>query len=150
MGLQSGPWQLNSMSRNVHMCHVQGLTLTSSYLLLNSSRRVFTLLVGCAMSSAIFAWGTFAPSKAFGGDVLAYQNAIKGMTDGQLDALNSAAANGGAPAGLAAINKSWNAMTQATKSHPWPSTTIRPAEVTNMAMQTNAMLLENAKVVFKG
>lgn len=110
---------------------------------------VFTLFVGGIISAAIFAWGTYAPSKALGGEVLAYQNAIKGMTDAQLGALNAAATNSPAPATLSTINKSWAAMTQATKSHPWPSTTIPAADVTSLAAQTNTLLLQNSQVSFK-
>lgn len=116
-----------------------------------SANRVFTLFIGGLISAAIFAWGTYAPSKQFGTEVLAYQNAIKGMTDGQLNALNAAnAANGGAPASLAGINQSWTALTKDAKSHPWPSTTTPAADVISLATQTNTMHLENSVVSFKG
>jgi sodium-dependent phosphate transporter len=112
--------------------------------------RVFTLFVGGIISAAIFSWGTFAPSKQFGTEVLAYQNAIKGMTDGQLNALNTAAANGGAPASLSTINQSWSALTKDSKSHPWPSTTTPASDVINLATQANTLHLTNSNVTFKG
>lgn len=110
--------------------------------------RVFTLFIGGIISAAIFAWGTYAPSKQFGGDVLAYQNAIKGMTDGQLNALNAAGANGGAPSSLATINSQWTALTKDGKSHPWPSTTTPASSVIQLATDTNTMLLANSAVSF--
>jgi sodium-dependent phosphate transporter len=111
---------------------------------------VFTLFIGGLISAAIFSWGTFAPSKQFGTEVLAYQNAIKEMTDGQLTALNTAAANGGAPASLSTINQSWSALTTNAKSHPWPSTTTPASDVIKLATDANAMHLANSEVTFKG
>lgn len=110
--------------------------------------RVFTLFIGGIISAAIFAWGTYAPSKQFGGDVLAYQRAIKGMTDGQLTALNAAGANGNAPSSLATINKEWATLTKDGKSHPWPSTTTPASSVIQLANDTNTMLLANSAVSF--
>lgn len=107
---------------------------------------MFTLFVGGIISAAIFAWGTYAPSKQFGGDVLAYQNALKDMTDGQLTALN--AAGGNAPSSLATINKEWTTLTKDGKSHPWPSTTTPASSVIKLANDTNTMLLANSAVSF--
>lgn len=82
--------------------------------------------------------------------MLAYQTAIKGMTDSQLQALNSAAVNGGAPASLASLNSEWTALTKDGKSHPWPSTTTPASTVLKLANDTNTMLLANSAVSFSG
>ncbi|KAF8059159.1 PHO89 [Scenedesmus sp. PABB004] len=102
---------------------------------------VFTLIIGGLISAAIFAWGTFAPSKAFGGQILQYQRQIQYTTDAQLAALNaSAAANpAAAPPGLAATAKEWAALTGNSKSHVWPATTIAASDVLPIANQTGEM-----------
>lgn len=134
----------------MHLPQHSWYALTHTHTHTHYAHRVFTLFVGGLISAAIFAWGTYAPSKAFGTDVLAYQNALKGMTDGQLNALNTAAANGGAPASLASINKSWTTLTSSSKSHPWPSTTTPSSDVIKLATDTNSMLLANSAVSFGG
>lgn len=135
-------------------CHIQSKAKYAQNAAINPRMpclftcRVFTLFVGGIISAAIFAWGTYAPSKQFGGDVLTYQTAIKGMTDGQLNALNAAGANGGAPSSLATINQQWNTLTKDGKSHPWPSTTTPASSVVQLATDTNTMLLANSVVSF--
>jgi sodium-dependent phosphate transporter len=66
---------------------------------------VFTLLVGGLLSAAIFSWGTYAPNKQYGADILQYQNSLTSMTNAQLKAMN--AAPGTAPPELATLNSQW-------------------------------------------
>lgn len=107
---------------------------------------VFTLLVGGLISAALFSWGTFAPSKVYGQQMLAYQGSLKTTTDAQLAALN--AAPGPAPASLAALNKSWAAATTGTKARPFPTTSTSASDLIPMSQQVNSMLLNNSVVSF--
>lgn len=109
--------------------------------------RVFTLLVGGIISAAIFAWGTFAPSKMYGSQILQYQRQLQYMTDQQLAALN--AGGPGAPSSLAPTTSAWAAMTNTTKSHVWPSTTIPASELLPLVNTTSQMYLDNSVVQYK-
>lgn len=111
---------------------------------------VFTLLIGGAISAGIFAWGTYAPSKAYGGQILQYQRQMQYMTDAQLKALNaSAQANpAGAPSEIATIGKGWSKLTKTTKDHVFPSTTVGPSEFIPYVNDTAQLYLDNSVVKF--
>lgn len=89
---------------------------------------VFTLAVGGIISAVLFAWGTFAPNKAYGTQILQYQRGIQDAVNAQLTPLNAAA--GANPADeLAGLNSGWQKLVTPSKDHPWPSTTTPPADV---------------------
>ncbi len=94
--------------------------------------------------------GTYAPSKASGAHILAYQRAIAAQTSAQLSALNAAAAANpaAAPPQLAALNASWTKAVTNTKDHVYPSTTVEPGQVLPLANQTTAMYMANSAVSF--
>jgi hypothetical protein len=112
---------------------------------------VFTLVVGGLISGAIFAWGTFAPNKAYGTQILQYQRQIQYMTDAQLSALNAAAATNAAaaPAALSGVNSEWDVITGNSKTHVWPSTTIAASSVVSVVNSTASMFMQNSAVQFK-
>jgi sodium-dependent phosphate transporter len=112
---------------------------------------VFTLVVGGIISAAIFAWGTFAPNKAYGFQILQYQRQLQYMTDAQIMALNTAAASdaAGVPASIAAANSTWAELTGNGKTHVWPSTTVPASEVVSVANATAEMYMDNTVVRFK-
>uniref|UniRef100_A0A383WA46 Phosphate transporter n=1 Tax=Tetradesmus obliquus TaxID=3088 RepID=A0A383WA46_TETOB len=112
---------------------------------------VFTLIIGGIISAAIFAWGTFAPNKAYGFQILQYQRQLQYSTDAQMAALNAAAAANpaGVPASLTAANSTWYSMTGNSKTHVWPSTTTPASEVVSAANATAELYLQNSMVRYK-
>jgi hypothetical protein len=107
---------------------------------------VFTLFVGGAISAILFSWGTFAPSKAYGQQVLQYQMGIDNAVSEQLKAMSSApgASNN---AELTAMGSDWAKLTK-DKKHPWPSTTTDATQVLPFLNDTTELLLANSDIKF--
>eukprot|EP00878_Enallax_costatus_P027024 GHUV01029050.1.p1 GENE.GHUV01029050.1~~GHUV01029050.1.p1 ORF type:complete len:150 (-),score=20.76 GHUV01029050.1:779-1228(-) len=111
---------------------------------------VFTLFIGGIISAVLFAWGTYAPNKAYGVQILQYQKAIENSVNAQLSPLNAAAAANGAnvPSGFSSLNDGWKSLTTASAAHPWPSTTTPADSVVGYLNSSTTLLVDNSKVAF--
>lgn len=107
-------------------------------------------MIGGVISAILFAWGTYAPNKAYGVQVLQYQTSIQDSVNAQLAPLNAAAAANGAkaPSSLSGLNSGWTAMTTHRSGHPWPSTTTPSQDVVGYLNSSTSLLVDNSKVSF--